>query len=141
MSDKKEIQEVYSHTQRDSNLTYLVTTVNRLDFEMGITLFVKGSVITGQLISGLKYHRYIENSLASAGVVGEALSGYFKQTAENLYAPTKNENDEYNDIPCNFIHLNNVSIQNGNGGFNKINNAYLRISLDEIDGHIIGSAS
>lgn len=141
MSDEKEIQEVYSRTTRDSNLIFLVNTVNKFDFEMGITIFVKGSVITGQLISGLKYHRYIEASLASAGTAGEALSGYFKQTAENLYTPTKNENGEYNDIPCNYIHLNNVSIQTGNGGFNKMNNAYLRISLEEIDGHIIGSAS
>lgn len=141
MSDDIEMQEVYAHTSRDANLIFLVNTVNTFDFEMGITIFVKGVVITGQLISGLKYHREMEASMDSAGPVGKAMAGYFRGVAENRYTPTKNEEDEFNEIPCNYMHLKNISMLGGNGNFNKFNEAFLRINLEEVDGHIIGSAS
>ncbi|WMT13365.1 gas vesicle protein [Serratia fonticola] len=141
MNSDENIQEVYARTSIDANLFFLVNTVNRFDFEMGVTILVKGIVITGLLISGQKYHREMAQGIAKAGTVGEALAGYFRDTAENMYAPSKNEEGEYNDTPCNYIHLKDISMQGGGGGFNKLNNAFLRVSLEEVDGHIIGNVS
>ena len=76
MNEDFELQEVLSFKVKDSDLSFLNGMVNKLDFGIGITLFVKGCVITGSLISGRKYYSIVSDNLKASGAVGEALSGF-----------------------------------------------------------------
>lgn len=131
-------QDVYAHKEKDYNLVTLVNLVNKIDFEMGMTLFVKGVIVTGSLISGYKYHGIVADQLATVGTVGEGLSTFYRNNADEIYKP--DQNAESNDIPCNYLHMKNVKIS-GASGFTNMNNALLRINIAEVDGHIVGSAS
>ncbi|HAU5660006.1 gas vesicle protein [Citrobacter sp. Cf140] len=137
MSDEVEINEVLAFKFRDEDLTFLNTMVNRFDFSMGITLIVQGSVISGQLIAGKKYYELTAEKLKSVGFVGEALSQYFESKATNDYTST----DPDFVYPYNFLHLENVCIRQDNGQMNTLNNALLRVKIEEIEGHIIGAAA
>lgn len=131
-------QDVYAHKVKDYNLVTLVNLVNKANFEMGMTLFVKGVIVTGSLISGYKYHDIMANQLAAVNEVGEALSTYYRDNADDMYKP--DQNGESSNIPCNYLHMKNVKIS-GDSGFRDMNNALLRINIAEVDGHIVGSTS
>lgn len=137
MSDEVEINEVLAFKVRDEDLTFLNTMVNRFDFGMGITLIVKGSVITGELIAGKKYYELTAEKLKTVGFVGEALSQYFERKGTTGYTST----DPDFEYPNNFLHLDKVFIRQDNGQMGALNNALLRIKIEEIEGHILGTFS
>ncbi|MBJ9011226.1 type 1 periplasmic-binding domain-containing protein [Citrobacter koseri] len=137
MSDELEINEVLACKVKDEDLTFLNMMVNRFDFSLGITLIVKGSVISGQLIAGKKYYELTAENLKAVGSVGESLSQYFERKGTIGYTST----DPDFAYPNNFLHLEKVFIRQDNGQMGALNNALLRVKIEEIEGHILGTAS
>ena len=137
MNEDSELQEVLSFKVKDSDLSFLNGMVNKLDFGIGITLFVKGCVITGSLISGRKYYSIVSDNLKASGAVGEALSAYFETKGMDGYTSA----DPDFEYPNNFLHLENIKIRGGSGVIGSLSDAMLRVKIEEIDGHFIGNIS
>lgn len=135
MSEQDELQEVLALKTKDEDLTFLNGIVNKLNLGIGVTLFVKGSVITGSLIAGRKYYQLVSDGLKSSGEIGEALSTYFETKGKDGYT-SEDPDFEY---PNNFLHLENIKVRCDNGQMGPLGNAMLRVKIDEIDGHFIGN--
>ncbi|OMP89783.1 gas vesicle protein [Raoultella terrigena] len=136
MSEDLDLQQVLAFKVKDEDLSFLNGMVNRAGLGIGITLFVKGSVISGSLIAGRKYYQLVSDNLKSSGTIGEALSTYFETKGKDGYT-SDDPNFEY---PNNFLHLENIKVRCDNGQMGSLNNAMLRIKIDEVDGHLIGTA-
>ncbi|SUW63465.1 Uncharacterised protein [Buttiauxella agrestis] len=137
MSEDAELEQVLALKVRDEDLMFLNNIVNQTDCGIGITLFVHGGVISGTLISGKKYYKFVADNLKAAGPSGEALSQFFERKGSTGYT-SEDPSFEY---PNNFLHLENVQIRNGEGKMGLLNNAMLRLKIEEIEGHILGNIS
>jgi hypothetical protein len=124
------------HKVKDADLVFLLKIVNKLDASIGVTLLSKGTFITGQMISGKQYYENVVERMKQAGDAGVALSSYFTNSAENVYSPSDDS-----DAPTNFLHLKDVKIRSPEGSVDTLNGAYLRMKVEEIDGHFIGAMS
>lgn len=89
MSEEVELQHVLALKVKDQDLMFLNDIVNRTNCGIGITLFVKGNVISGSLIAGRKYYGFVSENLKAIGSVGEALSQYFENKGTNGYTSDK----------------------------------------------------
>lgn len=134
MSSNNQIATV--RKTKDADLVFLVKIVNKTHASIGLTLFFNGLIITGQLISGKTYYEHVSDRMKEVGDAGIALSGYFSDSAENVYSPTEKE-----DAPTNFMHLKDVKVRSDSGGINALNEAFLRMKVEEVSGHIIGTMS
>ena len=137
MSDQEELNQVVAFKVKDEDLMFLNTMVNRFDLGMGITILTQGNIISGQLISGKKYYGLTAEKMKAAGPAGEALAQYY----ENKGATGYTSKDPDFDYPNNFLHLEDVKIQQGSGHMGAFNNALLRVKIEETEGHILGNAS
>lgn len=138
MSEDNMINEVLSRKVVDADLDFLVEIANKLGSFTGVTLFSKGLVITGVIISGKEYYESVANSFKPDREGNIGLGAYFRKVGANAYT---DDEDEDKSFPSNFMHLKDVKILTGNGNFSPLNNAFLRLKIEEIDGHIIGIAS
>jgi hypothetical protein len=137
MSDQDELNQVVAFKVKDEDLLFLNKMVNQFDLGIGITLFSQGNVISGQLISGKKYYALTAEKLKKAGNAGEALAKFFESKGAEGYT-SEDPDFEY---PNNFLHLEDIKVQIGNGHMNPFNNSLLRIKIEETEGHIVGNAS
>lgn len=137
MSDEVERKQVLAVKVKDVDLLFLNSIVNRLKISMGITLIVQGSVITGQLIAGEQYYKLTAEKFKAIGPAGEALSQYFEHRGTTGYT----SEDPAFEYPNNFLHLEKAFIRQDNGHMGALNNALLRVKIEEIEGHILGSTS
>ncbi|GLR11010.1 gas vesicle protein [Mixta theicola] len=137
MSEGGEVKNVVASKMRDMDLVYLTNIVNAVGGSFGITLFLKGTVISGLMISGKEYYSTLAENLALVGDVGENLAQHFSRVADDVYTPVS----ESESIPANFIHMKDVKIKSGTGEFDEMQNALLRLKIEEIDGHIVGNVS
>lgn len=137
MSEDRTVKNVVASKMRDMDLVYLTNIVNAVGGSFGITLFLKGSVISGLMISGKEYYATLAERLAEVGDVGENLAQHFLQVADDVYTHAA-ENES---IPANFIHMKEVKIKSGSGEFSEMSDALLRLKIEEIDGHIVGNVS
>lgn len=85
-------------------LQSLVSVVNRSDLELGITLVVGGSIVSGRLVGGKKYFEAFAKEFSDAWPEGsqEAIYQEFAQHGE-IYSPGE-EGDE-GATPPQFLHL------------------------------------
>ncbi|EAA2704526.1 gas vesicle protein [Salmonella enterica] len=137
MSEEVELQHVLALKVKDEDLMFLNDIVNRTNCGIGITLFVKGNVISGSLIAGRKYYGFVSENLKAIGSAGVALSQYFENKGTNGYTSDKPD-FEY---PNNFLHLENVKVRSDQGTMGALQNAMLRVKIDEVEGHILGNVS
>lgn len=141
MESHKELDTVISVKPRDADLLFFVDIANSHGVEMGITLLVKGVWISGDIISGKTYYESLAKSLGSyqEGSVAESIADYFKGTADIFYKNTEGQDDYV--IPNNFLHLKDITQNNGSGRMAVMNNAFLRVKVEEIDGYIFGKST
>lgn len=104
-------------------------------------------MITGKLISGKKYYAAMQEKFESFGPdsYGALMKEHFSISYQ-VYDPEIKDEDTGEDVikdelPLNFIHLENVSLQTGNGGFTAINGGLLRLKIEEVDGYIFGAST
>ncbi|EKS3673757.1 gas vesicle protein [Salmonella enterica] len=137
MTTEVEMKRVLARKIRDEDLIHLNSLVNRIDFGIGLTIFVKGSVISGSLVSGKKYYDSVAENLKASGETGEALAVFFERKAQDQYT----SNSEDFEFPNNFLHFDKVTIRQDNGQMGQLNGAMLRIKIEEIEGYILGNLS
>ncbi|MCU6674660.1 gas vesicle accessory protein GvpU [Leclercia adecarboxylata] len=133
--EQTEIREVISRSIYDNDLGFLAELIEKLDIEIGITLMVKGLLVSGMLVSGKKYYTQVSEQLQSSGEAAKAISQYFSAKAEN-FGIEKPEEAEFN-----FLNLINIAFLKGDGQMGEVNGGRLRLKLEEVDGYILGKPS
>lgn len=135
MSEEVELQNVLAVKVKDEDLLFLNDIVNRTNCGIGITLFVGGNIISGTLIAGRKYYKFVSDNLKAIGSEGEALSQYFEKKGDVGYT---SEDPDFK-YPNNFLHLENVQVRSDKGTMDTLANAMLRVKIEEVEGHIFGN--
>ncbi|MGC0970151.1 hypothetical protein [Pantoea agglomerans] len=146
MSISKDLEAVVARNLQDADLVFLANLANKADVGFEVTLFVKGCIITGKLISGKKYYSALSEKFDSYSPdsYGALVKEYLLES-HKIYSATEEEiaiddDSEDKDIPLNFMHLENVSLHSGGGAFQQINGGLLRLKIEEVDGYIFGAA-
>ncbi len=76
--------EVISRSIYDQDLEYLVNVVERANIDIGITLLVKGLLVSGMLVSNKKYYTQVSDDLQLSGDIGASIAEYFKERAKKI---------------------------------------------------------
>ncbi|MGE8037908.1 gas vesicle accessory protein GvpU [Lysinibacillus sp. NPDC093692] len=121
--------------EKDVLLSNLVTIVNESPIEIGVTLNVGGSLITGLLIGSNIYMRSISELLSGNGPTADQFAKLFEEIAEEV--EKINPEDEDDNPSPNYIHLKNAKLININGDVIEL--GYWRGKLSSIDGFIIAN--
>ncbi|HDC4621155.1 hypothetical protein [Enterobacter asburiae] len=130
-AEEDEKQRVLTSKVCDNVLLNIVNMVNYEEVNLGMTLFCKGIVIGGDVISGKEYFSTMADLTKDKS---QQISELYQEVGATFY----NEMDEAKDqIPLNYIHMKNVVLHDG-GQLTPFNGGLIRLCIDEIDGHIIG---
>lgn len=122
--------------QADWLLTTLVNWVNNLKFEVSITLYMKGSVISGRLISSDDFIVGFVRSLSTD--VSEGEDGEARQQLTKLFTGDVETLDGQNSPPPNYIHLRNARVFTPGQRPIPQNGVLWRGRISEVDGFSIG---
>lgn len=125
--------EVISRSIYDQDLEFLVNLVEELHIDIGLTLMVKGFLVSGTLVSANKYYTQVSEHLQLSGDAGKAIAQYFSAKANN-FGVEKSEKSE-----PNFLNLINISYLKGDGLMGDMKGARLRLKIEEVDGYILGN--
>lgn len=130
-SEEDNQQKVLTSKVRDNVLLNIVNMVNYEEVTLSMILFCNGIVIGGDVISGKEYFSTMADLTKDKC---QPISELYQEVGATFY----NEMDEAKEqIPLNYIHMKNVVLHNG-GQLTPFNGGLIRLSIDEIDGHIIG---
>lgn len=111
----------------DFALVALVTLANDYGWELGVTLTVDGSFLSGKLIGGYAFRTQLVEQLAPTGESGEALGMLFTDFFEEIYPDPAiklaeldgqserqaDEPDQDRPHPLAYLHLKNVLVIQG----------------------------
>ena len=144
-SDEKPLH--YLPEEQDAILSGLVSQANSGGVWPSITLFVKGAVITGHLISGRRYYELFGEvmdklvSQASKNPSSGAIAKMYKEAGEKKY-PIASEDDELDNQPDpGYIHLEQAQYVSGSGAFIPVKGYFWRGRLNQVDGFMLGGLS
>lgn len=139
-NDLKEIQNRNHIEANDWFLQNLVSVINAGNLQMGITLNVKGLIISGKLISGKEYFNIFAKNLSGA-IVGDEWKEKIEKTISN-YGNIYDEKDSKTlDYPS-YIHLKDTGFwYTGQNPTPKGKNVLWRGRISEVDGWILGELS
>ncbi|QUW20506.1 gas vesicle protein GvpU [Sporosarcina sp. Marseille-Q4063] len=116
---------------KDNILEFLVQAANKHDFNLDITLNVKGAVITGTLVSAKEYFSTLSATLEDGNDIAQKLSEQLDQAGE-----TAQNNDE---TEANFLHMKDTKVYCGDSKPTPSKGEILwRGKLSEIDGFFLG---
>ncbi|WP_182629597.1 gas vesicle accessory protein GvpU [Pantoea hericii] len=132
---QNDLNEVLAYKMKDADLLSIADLANKHNSGIGITLFVKGALVTGVTVSGREYYETQIKALSEVNNdTSQLLSQHFSEGL-SYYQAGENESFEY---PQNFLHLKEASFTLGGGKLNPLPNSLLRIKIEEIDGFILG---
>lgn len=122
----------------DVMLAGLVDLLNRSPgAELGVTLHVSGTVVSGLMISGESFIDRQRAALAELGEAGASLAGYF-DIFRNIYVEKREADEPFLKPPLPFyIHLRSASILDA--ASNQITFPLWRGRLSEVSGWSIGN--
>ncbi|WP_172370395.1 gas vesicle accessory protein GvpU [Sporosarcina jiandibaonis] len=116
---------------KDNILEFLVQAANKHDFNLDITLNVKGAVITGTLVSAKEYFSTLSSTLEGGNDIAQMLSEELDQAEE---IAQKNDDTE-----ANFLHMKDAKVYCGDSKPTPSKGQILwRGKLSEIDGFFLG---
>jgi hypothetical protein len=127
-------EELLARKIVDNDLVFFAEIASFANFSLGVTLLSKGAVLTGNLISAKSYYSGVGSSFGPRESNAVAISEFFWKKFDA--SPTDYETEKDQEI--NFLHLSDVRMLVGNGSFTSFNGGFLRIKLEEIDGHMVG---
>lgn len=97
---------------KDLLLLSFVNSANNHGLEIGVTLNVSGTIISGELIGYSSYLKLLASEFYGKGEVAEALSQtFFERAIEAENDQAESEDTEIK--PANFLHLKNATISYG----------------------------
>ncbi|MBS2970238.1 gas vesicle protein GvpU [Metabacillus sp. KIGAM252] len=122
-----------SGNSKDSILEMLTHAANKHDFSLDITLNMKGSLITGTLVSAREYFEEMSGKFEGGNDLSKAIS-------EKLLDASKQNVEQAEDVT--FIHLKDTRIYCGDSKPTPSKSEFLwRGRLDQTDGFFIGKIS
>ena len=134
--------EVVRSTNRDWFLSELIRMANATQSEFGITLSVSGLIVSGNVISGVKYFEsFAENFQVFAGDDEEFQSQLKEYILDmgSVYKTSADEEKEYGpETLPQFIHLSSAKFYKNGVGPLPSNGMLWRGNLDEVSGFTLG---
>ncbi|MCE7793260.1 gas vesicle protein GvpU [Salipaludibacillus sp. CUR1] len=128
MSEKSKKQEV------DPILQLLTEKANTEEYSAGITLNVKGSVVTGTVISAAEYLEEMSGQFSEEDDGENAIREQLEEAADSL--------KEEESPATNYVHLKNAKLFSESGKSLPSKGAVLwRGKLTEIDGFFLGKVT
>jgi len=125
----------------DWYLQSLVSVVNESDIEFGITLFVEGLTISGQLVSGRKYFETFAKDFSDAYPGSAGSKENIRQAFANHVAIYERDDSEGGSSPPQFIHLINCRCFSPGGVLPKNRGVLWRGKINAVSGSNLGSLS
>lgn len=123
-----------SGAMKDSILEFFVQASNKRNFSLDITLNVKGSVITGTMVSAKEYFDTLSETFEDGSEVAQKLSEQLAKAGDAF------ENNI--EFEAQFIHLKNTKVYCGDSKPTPSRGEILwRGKLREIDGFFLGKIS
>ncbi|WP_164214954.1 gas vesicle accessory protein GvpU [Virgibacillus sp. YIM 98842] len=123
-----------SEETKDNILAYFAAAANKHDFELDISLLMKGAVVTGTLTSASYYFEELSKSFKDGSDVSRQLAEMLSETGK---AAESGENTE-----VQYIHLKNTKIYNGDNKPTPSKGKILwRGKLQEVDSFFLGKIS
>lgn len=129
--------------ETDWFLQNLVSFANDWGLEMGVTLQVSGMLVSGTLISGVKYFEEFAAQFSGGIKNSSELSEQFHQLISSYKEVYDVETTEMNNrLPPNYIHLRNAKFyQPGQKPFPTDHGVLWRGRVSEVGGFNLGSFS
>jgi|GEM_PF-696268 len=128
-----------SAVQKDPMLQALAEVAERSPLELGVTLNIKGLIITGFIISQSNYFESLISGLKSTdqdSEIKDSLLEFLSGLKEKLTAKPKQQSSHEHP---KFIHLRNVKIYPSEGrGMPTYGDALWRGLIDSVDGFALG---
>lgn len=122
-----------SEASKDNILEYFAAAANKHDFELDISLLMKGAIVTGTLTSASHYFEELSKSFKDGSDVSRQLGEMLSETGETA---------ESNNKEVHYIHLNNTKIYNGDDKPIPSKGKILwRGKLQEVDSFFLGKIS
>lgn len=124
-------------------LQNLVSTANSSGMEVGLTLTVGGSIVSGRMISGKKYFDLFADAMASGwpGDSSDLIRDTYKKFGETYYAPPTEADDE-KWSPPQYIHLQDAFVFSPGGAQLPSSSGILwRGKISAVAGFSLGSLS
>ena len=116
---------------KDNILEFLVQAANKHDFNLDITLNVKGAVITGTMVSAKDYFRTLSGTFEEGNDIAQMLSEQL-----GLAGEAAGNSDE---TGANFLHMKDTKVYCGDSKPTPSKgNILWRGKLSEIDGFFLG---
>lgn len=140
MSDDNQIKNSSTGSEvpfTDVELQMLVALANKSGFEAGITLNVRGCLVTGTLISWEKYQTLYSTNMAGALRV----SGY-EEVADSIETSNQELREamrQQNPSEYFYIHLENTRFFVGDQAIPSNQGTLWRGKLSSVDGFVIGT--
>lgn len=130
-------EQTFEQVDADFLLQALVATAAEKEFELGLTLNIPGGMVTGVLISGVKYWKEIGAEHEQIKVsIAEPFLKIFEREAADVAAQGSRDPGTYTSI-----HLRNAYFFLGDGTRVPSNGMFWRGRLSEVAGWTIGTIS
>lgn len=144
MSDSEDLlPEVNANKLRDVDLCFFTHIANIENIGVVLTIFVKGNLFSGELISGSEFYKKSAEKYSSSkeDSVGELVKQHFEYRIEAYADLYKEPEKALSQLEITFLHLKDVSMYTGGGHIQSIEGGLLRLKIEEIDGYILGKMS
>jgi hypothetical protein len=121
----------------DVILNVLIDYVNKFSVEIGITLFVQGSIISGLLIGEKAYFEGLSNHIKTPDPFAEHFQELVAMS-QSLDTTLASNREEQNQLENMFIHLKDTNFCSGNSLIPNGRGTYWRGRLRRVDGFSLG---
>ena len=141
MTDAVQAQPVVVEPNQDWLLENLIEKYVSLGVGMGITLNVKGTLITGTLCSGLEYLKGVSGVLAEGqeeGSLGHAMAQVFASYT-HVYEKPDDAGEDWTPPRVGFVHLKNARFLTPGQKAVPDNPTFWRGRLSSVDGFTVGT--
>ena len=140
---EEQADEPFGHDKPDEVLTIFVKLVNRVPGAgMGVTLFVRGAIVSGTLVGGAAFFEGLAESADNAfrGTTGEEPSGeglgaVFREVASETYG----ENADWERRPTGHLHLRDAQVFHPGAVPMPAGGTRWRGRLSSVDGWMLGT--
>ncbi|MCM3789433.1 hypothetical protein M3221_13590 [Domibacillus indicus] len=144
--EENSVQVADDYYKKDFLLDTLVYMLNQQEgVEIGITLNVRGTIVSGLLVgykTFLKGKAEMFRSIQTNQEFGEVLAGFFDTASENYEKGKTDSEESGKDLQPNFIHLKNAKFYDSNGTLpNEGEGFWWRGKLSDVSGFTLGNFS
>jgi len=131
-----ELHKVLGYKLKDADLLSIADLANKYNSGIGVTLFVKGALVTGVTISGCEY--YESQIKALSQLENNSTIHHLSQHFIEGMSHYQSDGSDNFDYPQNFLHLKDASFRLGDGKLSPLRDSIVRIKIEEVDGFVLG---